>query len=320
MKNVLFTSALLCAFLFTSCNDDDPISQAQFAPPTQQQFTSLKESAYNNIRQTFTVDASQYIMVTSQKGVTLSFALGSFTYNGSVVTGNVDIEFVEIFDRGTMLATGMSTMGLTNSAEKALIISGGEFYINATQNGHQLDAYFIELAVPCELTGGPDNEMGLWFGIEAESDIVWEEDDNVNGQKQGVWQKGGVYYAYFNQFGWTNVDRWYSDPRPKTTIQVGVPDGFDNTNSAVYLAYNDEDNALAVLDTYDAEKGLFSEHYGQTPIGLECSVIFVSENNGEWIYAIQSVTITENGIITFEDADLQTATEEELIVLINALP
>jgi hypothetical protein len=40
---------------------------------------------------------------------------------------------------------------------------------------------------------------------------------------------------------------------------VGAPEGYDNTNSAIYLSYDGEGtNALAKLDTFTA--GLFSEH------------------------------------------------------------
>jgi hypothetical protein len=67
---------------------------------------------------------------------------------------------------------------------------------------------------------------------------------------------------------------------------VGAPEGYDNTNSAIYLSYDGEGtNALAKLDTFTA--GLFSEHYGQ-PLGLACHIIFVTEENGQWKYAIRS--------------------------------
>jgi hypothetical protein len=116
------------------------------------------------------------------------------------------------------------------------------------------------------------------------------------------------------------VDRFFSDPRPKTTILVEVPEGFNDENSRVYLSYVGEPNALAYLDTYDATTGLFSEHYGQIPIGLECHVIFTSEENGQWLYGIKSVTIADGQTVEITDADLNTATESELEALINGLP
>ena len=121
-------------------------------------------------------------------------------------------------------------------------------------------------------------------------------------------------------FGWSNVDRFYSDPRPKTLIQVQAPIGYNFTNSAVYLSYDGEDSGLAALDTYDGTLNLFSEHYGQIPIGLECHVIFVTEDKGVWRYAIKPVTIEANDIITFTMDDTTTGTEATLTALINGLP
>lgn len=37
--------------------------------------------------------------------------------------------------------------------------------------------------------------------------------------------KENNYYVSFGNFGWTNVDRFYSDPRPKTTILAAKTSG-----------------------------------------------------------------------------------------------
>ena len=99
-----------------------------------------------------------------------------------------------------------------------------------------------------------------------------------------------------------------------------MPTGFDDTNSGVYISYNGEPNALGNLDTFITSSQQFSEHYGQIPIGLECHIIFVSEDNGDWLYAIKAVTISNGEFISILDADLSTATANELEALINNLP
>ncbi|WP_242499186.1 hypothetical protein [Flavobacterium sp. 140616W15] len=139
------------------------------------------------------------------------------------------------------------------------------------------------------------------------------------GGKDGVQAEGGNYYVHFGSFGWTNVDRFYSDPRPKTTLLVKAPEGYTNINSAVYLSYDGEGtNALAKLDTY-TPAGLFSEHYGQIPIGLACHVIFVTEDNGQWHYAIKAVTVAANDVYTFTLSQTTVGTEAQLIAAINAI-
>lgn len=329
MKKTYVLAALLMLGLFSSCETTEAVwtpnetVNPEFHAPTAQEFTALQTQALENLTQEFTfTNTNTWMTFTSESGVTISFNGACLTSNGNPVTGDVTLEYIEIFNSGDMLVTGMTTMGQMSDGGLGLLLSGGEFYVNATQNGQQLDiACGIQLMIPVALTGGADNDMTLWNGtVDEDGNIVWEEAEEEGQQEQGVFVEGGNYYAFFGNFGWTNVDRFYNDPRPKTTLYVDVPDGFTEENSAVYISYNEEGNALGRLDVYDAETGYFSEHYGQIPIGLECHLIFVSEHEGEWTYAIKAVTIEENGVITFTDADLDTVTEAELIALINALP
>jgi hypothetical protein len=206
------------------------------------------------------------------------------------------------------------------------LISGGEFYVNATQGGEQLTLKAgFTIVAPTENTGKIDEEMNLFNGeINCEGDdcdLVWQE-VNDRGIQIGEFQTTGgfktAYYVFQSEFGWTNIDKWYSDPRPKTKIFVDVPDGYDRSNCAVYMAYDGEPTALASFDTYDDEKKLFSEHYGLIPIGLKVHFIFVSIIEDEVQYALQSATISENHVETIDD--IKAITQEELVTLIHALP
>lgn len=161
---------------------------------------------------------------------------------------------------------------------------------------------------------------------ELEDEVEWVEADK-DADRDNMWVEGegsgaDVSYTMLTQaFGWTNIDRWYSDPRPKTTIHVSVPEGWDDANSAVYLSYDGEPTALAQFDTYDDETGLFSEHYGLIPIGLEVHIVFVTELEGQWSYAIQAATIEDAHLTTFDaPEDLIETDLAGLTEAINALP
>ncbi|MDO5979357.1 hypothetical protein [Flavivirga spongiicola] len=320
-KHILATF-LMSALLLTSCskNDDGDI----LIRPTAEDFNNLKEAALENLTQTFQFNADDgNVTLTSEKGVQIYISSTCLTLNGNAVTGTVDVEFVELFDKGSMLTTNKPTMGTLPNGDKALLISGGEFFVNATQDGVALETNCgFQMQIPADLTGGVDNDMILWEGeIDENGNLAWDEvrEDAAGGQG-GVFGEGNQYYGFFQSFGWSNVDRFYNDPRPKTTILVGVPEGYNNTNSSVFISYDGEDTGLANLDTYDAETGLFSEHYGQIPIGLECHIIFATEDGDNWKYAIKAVTITENGVITFTDGETSVATEAQLTTIINGLP
>jgi hypothetical protein len=323
LKHILGT-LLLTALVFTSCSKNDNEDLVILIPATAQEFDALREEALTALTQTFQFNAEDgSVTFTSEKGVEININGACLTKNGDAVTGAVELEFVELFDKGNMLTTNKPTMGILPSGDKALLISGGEFFVQATQNGVALDTNCaFQMIIPAALTGGIDNDMILWNGIiDDNGDLAWAEDkrDGANGEG-GVFAEGNQYYGFFQSFGWSNVDRFYSDPRPKTTILVDVPTGYDNTNSSVYLSYDGEDSGLANLDTYDAQTGLFSEHYGQIPVGLECHVIFATEDGGNWKYAIKAVTIVENGVITFTEGETSVATEAQLTTIINGLP
>lgn len=321
---LLFT---LIITLLSSCNNDDNEIPLEEIIKGEELLQSIKEKREEAI-QTFTLDASLGGEINGTNGTILLFTPNSFLdQNGDPVSGEVTIELIEIYDKAKMLLTKMPTNGKRPNGDIETLVSGGEFYVNASQEGQQLElANAFQLFAP---TNEFDDQMVLFNGQDndcdtsnLECDIVWEEDDQ--GDLEAIQRDGpnglGVtfYLGLANNFGWTNIDRWYSDPRPKTTLHVDVPEGYDNTNSNVYISYDGEPTALALLDTYESDTELFTEHYGLIPIGLEVHFIFVTIQNGEYVYAIQSATIEENHLEAI--GSTSTATEAELVALINALP
>jgi hypothetical protein len=127
-----------------------------------------------------------------------------------------------------------------------------------------------------------------------------------------------AYYTFQNKFGWTNIDKWFNDPRPKTTIFVDLPEGYDDSNCAIYLSYDGEPRALAQFDRYDEATGLFTEHYGLIPVGLKVHFIVVSIVEDQWHYAVAAATIGEDHVEVIEE--LGPTTEAGLEELIDSLP
>ena len=321
MKNQIKKIGLLAlaTIIFASCTNNEELAPI---PPTAAAFKGINEAGIKKNTQNFTATAETgTITLTSAKGVVITLNGNALTKNGNPVTGPIDITYIELFDKGNMLITNKPTMGIMADGNRSLLKSGGEFFIKASQGGVDLvSTGAIQLQVPANLTGGIDNAMTLWKGeIDTNDNLAWREVKDAAGGKGGVGAQGNTYYVTFGNFGWTNVDKFYSDPRPKTTILADAPDGYDNTNSAIYLSYDGEGtNALAKLDTYNAA-GLFSEHYGQIPIGLACHVIFVTEDNGNWRYAIKAVTVAAGDVYTFTLAETTIATEAQLVAAINAI-
>ena len=290
----------------------------------------LIEDARDDLTQAYSINPEEFSEIRGEDGTIVFLWPNSLeTSDGVLVQGQVDVELIEIYGKSSMLVTDVPTNALNSNGEMAQLVSGGEFYINASQNGEDLElnrAYMV--IAPTEMTGGPDMDMELFKIKEDGPDgkPLWVEAVPVNGEEQvdvgkGDTDTGSGEYSFLTQeFGWSNIDRWYSDPRPKTTIHVDVPDGWDDENSGVFLSYDGE-NTLARFDTYDENTELFSEHYGLIPIGLEVHVIFMTESEGTWSYAIQETTIVDNHVSVFSDPNefLETDTDG-LIAAIDALP
>ena len=336
MIHFLLIGLLFIFLMSCSDNDNNDIEGAQILDGLELE-TEIKENREKAL-QTFTTSTDNAFEVYGEEGTILYFTANSFEdQNGDPVTGSVTIELIEIYDKAKMLLTDMPTNGKRPNGDVETLISGGEFYINAKQNGEQL-----QLINDFTLVAPTDNfneEMLLFNGLnqdcdgdEIQCDIVWEEDqeavielvqivefnDELEDEELEDEELTDGYRGILDNFGWTNLDRWYRDPRPKTLLQVDVPEGYDNTNSNVYVSYDGEPTALASLDVYNEETGLFSEHFGLIPIGLEVHIIFVSVQNDQYIYAIQEVTIEENHLEVI--GTTTTGTEAELIDLINNLP
>lgn len=311
MKNLRNTFTLLAAslFLFTSCSisdDADPSPFDTFTPPTAAAFKALQENAFNSLKQNAAFNAEDGITFESAAGVTLTISGNCLSLNGDSVTGAVDLEFVEVFDRGNMLTTNATTVGLDNGEMKQLI-SGGEFHIKAYQNGEELTLDCgMMISVPTAITGGEVPGMGPFEGeIDNDGNLVWLPQDTEFwvGHGQGT----ETYNAFVENFGWFNCDVFVSDPDPKTEIQISVPQGFNNDNASVYLARMGETSSLAFL-------------YGEFPIGLQAHIIFLSEHEGNFRYAIQTITVVDGQQVVFTLEETAIASVEDLTQIINDLP
>lgn len=315
--------AIICCFsvFAVSCKSDG--TEIGLAAPSATNFKALRAQALKDLVQTQTFDAEEGISFTSARGTKLTI-MGDCLHdeNNNPVSGDVTLSFIEIYDRGNMVATNKPVMGKDGDGNKLPLVTGGEYNIKIEQNGKELrPGCTFQVFVPAANTGTLDGEMILWTGqIDEEGNLEWEE-AKAAGQEGGLRanEQNAGYDIWGNEFGWANVDRFFSDPRPKTQIKVTVPAGYNHQNSGVYLAYENEPNVLAQLDTYDPDEKFFSEHYGFVPIGMNLHVIFVSESNGYVVYAIKPATIVADGTIAIQSDDLETTTKNNLITLINAI-
>ncbi len=339
MKKINFLSFLAILTLFVGCKKDgeDVASTGNVAAPNATNFQNLRKAALEELTKTneFTVDGTGDIEFTSEKGVKVSIPEYCLTINGQTVSGTVKVEFVELFDTAELLTTNIATMGrdLTDGNVKFLV-TGGAFYVNVTQNGKAVDeisycAYKLE--VPAKLTGGVDQDMILWYGnFDENGNLIWDEAsaeinpefpiDPETGEPIGepyvpIYIEDEKYITFVHKFGWTNIDKLYKD-RETTMASVKVPDEYNGTNSMVYYTYKDLFGLQKDWLSYDKDTKSYKPYL---IVGLDVHIIFASESNGKWAYAIKSVTVTKDLQVEFLKSELKEATQAELEAEINKL-
>ncbi len=309
------------AALFTACNPKE--DQGTRLNNSGRQLTALRDNLLADAMQESTIDAALGGTIIGSQGSQFIFAPNAFKdENGNVLTGNIDIKYAEFYKRSDMVLMNKPTTGQLPNGDKTYLITGGEFYMKATQNSCNCD---VQIAIPYEIRSAAnpdatafDNNLIGFRGEVVADELTWIQMDGntaagINLVPVGVRDgSNGFYYSVFSsENGWTNLDRFSNDPRPKTTLEVTVPAGYTDENADIYISIDGDDHGIAPLDKY--ENDAFTEHYGQLPIGLEAHLIFISVDDDDTInYQIKAITVTAgqqehiDNVTTVSQSDLQT--------------
>lgn len=336
-QRLISLGILMAIMAFTSCSKDEvnpPSKEPADFIPTAAEFNQLTNQTIDNLRQDTFFNAENGISFLSDKGVNVIINPNTLTLNGNPVTGKVDLQYIEIFDAATMVVANKPTMGITDNGDTALLVSGGEFYIMATQNSDTLELSApMELFVPVNLTGGADYSMIMWDGIiDQNGNLTWSKSAtqnmsifqdmgpaNPNDPMGGGIPIGPKMYdiSLDTDFGWFNCDRFYGDQRPKTKIQVKLPEAYNNDNCSVYLYLDEVKNALGHF-SFSNNNQIF--YYKKLPIGLEAHIIIKTAKEQQFLYAIKGITVAENGSYTYTLEEAATGSEDDIVAAVMALP
>ncbi len=325
-KIKLFRLLLALPLALMSCDDDSgrtPII-GEIIPPTPQSYNEIKVLALTNNTQTFileTDDTGQLSFI-SNNGVHVTLLSACLSFEGNPVEGLIEARFVEVFDQGNLLTTAVATMGKHTDQSLEMLVSDGVFYLSLYQNEQLLDLDYTcgyTMLVPTSPTVDADDEMELWYGsFDQNQNLIWKATDSQGQSSQPIDIQEENYYLQATQFGWTSIGRFYNNSSPQTTFAVNVPQGYNADNSSVYLLYKGI-NGVARLDYHSESEG-FSEQYGKIPVGLQGWIIFVSEHQSQWVYAMREVEIEEELQVEILQTELKSTSQLTLNNLINNLP
>lgn len=317
VKSMLLVSALATVTILSCKKENSVIPQA---PVAEQATLSTLFAEKAAPKQTFTIDANQYQTITGAKGTILNIQAGSFkTQSGQAVTGNVTIELREIYSKADMIFSKAPTI-----SNNQVLISGGELFLEAYQNGAELklsSTNSISAMMPTT-NPGPMQEFYSNQNFDVDGDLNWELTDSSSTDSiPVVFDTTGTgtssYYYYFELDGlnWINCDYFWGHPGPFTDIDVNVGSEFDGSNCTVYISF-DGINSIVSLDDYDLNN-IFSYGWGSFPQGSNVHIIAIGSVNGQYYSSIVPATLSANFSTTLT---LTQTTLSQLTTDINAVP
>ncbi len=307
------TFILLLSFsliTFNSCKKDTVNESSNLG--------SFFDDNLTNAVQNFTINGSSWTEIIGSQGTKILFGANSFQdASGNVVTGNIDIELVELLSIKDMILMDKPT-----TSNGRILTTGGELNVNAFQNGQKLSLTpnsYIDIKVP---TDNPYNNMRLFLGVtDNNGDVDWLpadtlgvtdsviiiNDSTVNG--------GWADYYYFDLYGalnlgWINCDYFYNDPNPLTSLTVTPNNRHDNTNTQVWLHIA---TANSLMGTGWNGTSFITSNIPET---ISVTIVALSEIGGNYFSSFTPITVSNNHV---ENITLSPTTTSQFLTDVNNL-
>ena len=211
-----FTLCLFAIFTLSSCTN--------FATFGTSEKNQLANQYLDDIAQYDTFDASDdnYTFISAQD-VTLNIDPKCLVYLEEPISGEVQLKYIEIFDKGTMAITDKHTTAIGFDGNLTMLESGGEFFIELTTNNQKLETvcrYSVKYENKTDLL----SDMRVFKGVLTDENILWAPaygDGPIDVDED---YENDTYEFFVNFFDWINCDKFNSYPGPKTNINFEIPE------------------------------------------------------------------------------------------------
>lgn len=313
MKKLILSAAVI-ATLLAGCRKDPTNNTAEDATAFTSGFTDLVTAQQPQLHAiTIAANTGGTIIGTNTR---VQFYPNAFiTANGASVTGSVQVQVKELYTKAQMVLANKTTM-----SPDGLLESRGETYINATQNGQQLrlrSGYSTVFFNGSSYT----KPMNLYSGAQNSSDfnnVTWNlntviQPTNANfdcsydssNSTTHIDTNGNaalcdtLYSFPLDSFGWINCDYVASSGSYPASLTVQTPDGFDNTNTRIYLVFTNI-NTVGVLNHYAGGKFVSDAIHGtgNIPVGEQLTIVALGYKDGGWYSSFKALTLNASNTET----------------------
>jgi outer membrane protein assembly factor BamB len=308
MKVFIQTLILLAITLHISC-------EKEFSGRSMTTYDFFERNGV--AKQSYVINGSLGGSFTTPQGTKVTIPANAFkTQSGQAVTGNVTIEFKDIYRKSDMLLSNKPTITLGGKPLK----SGGEFFIKGLWDNSALvlnSGKQIAIEQPASLTGGLDTfnimqpftlqdtfGMGGWVLSITDSIRYAASSYIYNLYKFNAPEENGSWLncdnqSFFNGFPITSLTlRQIDDPGTASDTQVFLI--FKNITTTVKVS-------MANIGTFP---------YSYAPQGLECTLVAFEVKNDKLYSSFVPIKITTNLKVNFS---LSETTTDKFISSLRAL-
>lgn len=273
----------------------------------------------------FVVNAGVKSSIKCKKGTVIKIDANSLLHqNGTPVTGNVTIEMKEVFTKSEMVKSKISTV-----SQGRLLISQGEFYINAVQGGESLkikSGKKINISVP-NFSNAPSSMLFRGDSIPNDSTpdptdtiIDWTLFDStyippifIDSTNDSIFDSiNNPTITYFNflieGFGWINLDE-IENTQDMRSLNI-VVNGFDVFNCNVFIVYKD------IHSMFEAWYGLDVFNAKYITLNRSVTIVAIGLKEGQYYSTFKDLTVTKDESISL---DMNPTTENEINQTLESL-
>ncbi len=309
--------------LFAACKKDDPAPNSPSTPTTSSNsYSSIDDYFAQNALsgQLFTFNATIGGTFTGEKGSVLTVPANAFVHpDGSLVTGSVTIELKEVFSNKDMIMAQKFPVSFFDPLD-----SGGEFFVEARQNGQALavaDEVFVGLVIPAQQ---PENEEMLLF-FDMDGDLAQDSVGMGWGVAGEFWETessfsfnsaDGTYEIELDTCHWGNIDAFMSVNYFDIDFNLVGLDGLDNSNTTAYALFVNENSVWPTGVDYwgnITNNVIHETHLADVPMNL----VIISVVDDQLYSGHLEVTPVQG---TTYDITMSATTDEALDALLTSMP
>lgn len=224
-----------------------------------------------------TINSNEIIRVVTTKGNVVVFPKNAFVLNGTPITGNVEVNITEMTTKSEMIFADL----MTNSDEGPLD-SRGEFIINVSQDGDELElADGVEFTIE-NPTGVNSSGMRSWY---------WNKNTEAGtGFQNGEWTTGSdAINNPCDLLTQLKADLWSLDPLIQTQKVSNLLNAISSLVYSKSVADGNNDQLILYLDKYLCNTGTDSWSFTDS---AATTTFAIYGSKGQY-WSVQDTTIND---------------------------